>query len=105
MKNSIDPHSEAVQELWKQYGEFYRETMMKSEVLPDQLEEKHKFLYTAKCVENVGMEDKFDVGVEYVSVERPCGEVIDVYDKNGLSQQCFADRFEVFLPNTEKLDD
>ena len=48
------------------------------------------------CLNNVGIEDKFDQGVEYVAVAvvRELG-FLTVYDKFGKKQTCMASRFKI----------
>lgn len=48
-----------------------------------------------ECLDNTGMEDGFDVGVEYVFDGRHDGEMISVYDKIGKLRECFSFRFKV----------
>ena len=46
------------------------------------------------CRDNTGMEDRFDEGVEYVREKHEADDMVYVYDKFGVKQECFADRFE-----------
>jgi hypothetical protein len=46
-----------------------------------------------ECVDNSGMEDQFDKGVEYV-LDSKKGDFFTVYDKLGVKQECFGDRFK-----------
>jgi hypothetical protein len=48
----------------------------------------------AICINNTGIEDKFDLGVEYVFEEHKDFQMICVYDKNGIKGEFFRDRFE-----------
>jgi nitrite reductase/ring-hydroxylating ferredoxin subunit len=48
-----------------------------------------------ECLDNTGIEDGFDVGVEYVFEGRHGGEMISVYDKIGALRECFSSRFRV----------
>jgi hypothetical protein len=50
-----------------------------------------------ECVDNSGMEDKFDTGIDYVGEYHPDshGEMIYVFDKNGERRDCFSSRFNV----------
>ena len=52
-----------------------------------------------ECVNNAGMEDQFDQGVEYIFEGKP-GEMITVFDKCGEKRECFADRFKVISTET-----
>ena len=45
-----------------------------------------------ECVDNSGMEDQFDVGVEYI-LDSKDGDFFTVYDKLGIRRECFRDRF------------
>lgn len=47
------------------------------------------------CINNVGIEDKFDLGIEYVFERHKDGQMIYVYDKNGVKGEFFYDRFKV----------
>ena len=49
----------------------------------------------AVCVDNSGLEDKFDEGIEYVCEAHDDQELLWVYDKIGSKQECFIERFEV----------
>jgi hypothetical protein len=49
----------------------------------------------ATCVNNSGMEDKFDQGIEYVCAATDDPTMIAVYDKFGEIGEYFADRFNV----------
>jgi len=48
-----------------------------------------------ECVDNSGMEDKFDAGIEYVGEIHDDDSLVWVYDKLGHRQECFAERFKV----------
>ena len=50
---------------------------------------------TAICSNNIGMEDKFDEGIEYVCEKHPDWQMLFVYDKNGVKGEFFKDRFAV----------
>ena len=47
------------------------------------------------CIDNAGMEDKFDKGIEYVFEAHSESVMIWVYDKEGKKQECFSERFDV----------
>ena len=47
------------------------------------------------CINNVGIEDKFDQGVEYVAVALREVGFLTVYDKLGKKQTCMASRFKI----------
>jgi hypothetical protein len=47
-----------------------------------------------ECVSNLGMEDKFDAGIEYVGYRHTDSTLLWVYDKRGEKQECFAERFK-----------
>jgi predicted DNA-binding WGR domain protein len=47
------------------------------------------------CVNNVGMEEKFDMGIEYVCEPHKDAAMVWVYDKFGAKAEFFADRFMV----------
>jgi len=47
-----------------------------------------------ECVNNAGMEDKYDAGIEYVGERHSDVTLLMVYDKFGVKQECFADRFK-----------
>jgi len=49
--------------------------------------------FLVKCVNNLGLEDKFDEGAEYKQVRTMEDDFIEVIDKNGVKQACFSDRF------------
>jgi predicted DNA-binding WGR domain protein len=49
----------------------------------------------ALCVNNAGMEDKFDQDIEYVFEAHSDPTMIYVYDKLGKKGEFFSDRFEV----------
>ena len=46
------------------------------------------------CLDNSGVEDKFDKGIEYISEEHDNKDMIYVYDRFGEKQECFRDRFQ-----------
>jgi hypothetical protein len=49
------------------------------------------------CINNAGMEDKFDIGIEYIWDKSSFindSDLICVYDKNGVKGEFFRDRFE-----------
>jgi predicted DNA-binding WGR domain protein len=46
------------------------------------------------CVDNVGMEDKFDCGIEYVVEDHPLKDMLYAYDKHGNRGEFFKTRFE-----------
>lgn len=48
-----------------------------------------------ECLDNTGIGDGFDVGIEYVFEGRHDGEMISVYDKTGTLRECFSSRFKV----------
>jgi len=50
------------------------------------------------CIDNTGMEDKFDEGIEYISEEHSGEGLIYVYDRFGKKQECFEDRFKKQSP-------
>jgi len=50
--------------------------------------------YVMICVDNVGMEDKFDVEIEYVVEDHIDKEMIYAYDKHGERGEFFKMRFE-----------
>jgi len=52
------------------------------------------------CANNIGMEEKFDVGVEYVAEPHDDKTLIWVYDKFGQKGEYFRDRFH--LPSQQK---
>jgi hypothetical protein len=45
------------------------------------------------CIDNTGLENYFDEGVEYIVEEHPNEEMIFVYDRFGEKQECFKERF------------
>lgn len=45
------------------------------------------------CINNAGIEDKFDLGVDYIFENHPDAQMIYVYDKNGVKGEFFRDRF------------
>jgi len=47
------------------------------------------------CLNNSGMVDKFDEGIEYVYEAHEDEQMLWVYDKLGDKQECFTDRFEI----------
>ena len=48
----------------------------------------------AVCVDNTGIEDQFDQGIEYIFEDQYKG-TIRVYDKTGELRECFGERFKV----------
>jgi predicted DNA-binding WGR domain protein len=46
------------------------------------------------CVDNTGMEDSFDEGVEYVAEPHAEEGMIYVWDRNAQKRECFAERFK-----------
>ena len=57
---------------------------------------------TAKCIDNTGIQDKFDIGLEYVYVDKKDDfyTILDKYDK---ACHCISDRFELNF-NLKKLN-
>jgi len=49
----------------------------------------------AVCLDNSGIEDKFDQGIEYVFEIHDDPTMIWMFDKEGEKQECFSERFEV----------
>ena len=50
----------------------------------------------AICLDNSGIEEKFDQGIEYVfEAHESDPTMIWMYDKEGQKQECFSERFEV----------
>jgi len=47
-----------------------------------------------ECVDNTGIEDQFDEGIEYI-FENRTDDMISVYDRTGTLRECFAERFRV----------
>lgn len=54
------------------------------------------------AMDTVGLEDKFDKGVEYISLGRH-NDMICVYDKCGNLQQCLPHRFEKIERKNERI--
>jgi hypothetical protein len=50
------------------------------------------------CVDNTGLEEWFDEGVEYIFESRANG-MISVHDRTGVLRECFESRFEVRSSN------
>ena len=46
------------------------------------------------CLDNVGLEDKFDLGAEYVVLPSKDKSMLVVRDRNGVGRECFAERFK-----------
>jgi predicted DNA-binding WGR domain protein len=49
----------------------------------------------AVCLDNVGMEDKFLVGVAYMVESHDNAKLVYVIDRFGESQECYKERFQV----------
>lgn len=49
--------------------------------------------FVVVCVDNGGMTDKFDLGVEYVAEDSTSHNMIFVYDKYGVKSEYFKERF------------
>ena len=49
---------------------------------------------TVICINNIGMEDKFNMGIEYICEKHPDKNMLKVYDKNGVLGDFFKDRFK-----------
>jgi len=47
------------------------------------------------CKDNAGIEDRFDVGIEYVAEKADDDDMLKVYDKFGNADEYFMDRFVV----------
>jgi hypothetical protein len=47
------------------------------------------------CVDNTGLEDKFDLGVEYKVEDSSENEFVYAYDKHGIKGTFFRNRFEI----------
>lgn len=56
------------------------------------------------CTNNIGIEDKFDAGVEYIYEKHPDRQMIYVHDKNGVKGEFFSDRFEVHRVPSEPFE-
>ena len=59
--------------------------------------------YTVICINNTGIEDRFDVGIEYVwervpSLDTIESQLICLWDKNGVKGEFFRDRFNCLSP-------
>jgi len=48
----------------------------------------------AACVDNSGIEEQFDEGIEYIYETGTAG-MISVHDRTGVIRECFASRFDV----------
>ena len=48
---------------------------------------------TAICIDNLGMEDRFDLNIEYVVEEHKEDDMLWVYDKRGAKVECLKERF------------
>jgi len=48
-----------------------------------------------ECIDNTGMEDQFDQGIEYIFEGAAHGDMITVFDKLGEKRECFPTRFKV----------
>jgi predicted DNA-binding WGR domain protein len=46
------------------------------------------------CINNAGIEDKFDLGIDYICEKHSDSQMIYVYDKNGVKGEFFVDRFK-----------
>ena len=51
------------------------------------------------CVDNTGIEDHFDQGIEYVIENHPDPQMIYAYDKQGEKGEYLVDRFAVLVVN------
>jgi hypothetical protein len=49
----------------------------------------------ATCRDNLGLEDKFDQGIEYVAEEHHDPDMVWVVDNFGVRQECFKSRFSL----------
>jgi hypothetical protein len=49
--------------------------------------------FVVLCVDASGLEDQFDENVTYVAENHPEEEMVYVYDKNGVKQEVFEERF------------
>ena len=47
-----------------------------------------------ECLDNAGIEEKFDKGIEYVGETHTDSALVWVYDKMGEKQECFKERFK-----------
>jgi predicted DNA-binding WGR domain protein len=47
-----------------------------------------------ECISNMGIEDKFDAGIEYVGLRHKDPTMIWVFDKCGVKQDCYLERFK-----------
>jgi predicted DNA-binding WGR domain protein len=50
--------------------------------------------FEVECINNLGLEDKFDVGVTYVAEHHDDKDLYWVYDKLGEKQSVFVERFK-----------
>jgi hypothetical protein len=64
--------------------------------LPSSKIAQEEIFEVAVCLDNIGMEDKFDVGVGYCFEENTKGlELIKVFDKVGNTIECNNERFKI----------
>jgi hypothetical protein len=61
--------------------------------LEDKWEQKKEEDKVMVCVDNTGMEDRFDVGIEYIVEEHKDQKVLYAYDKLGRKDEYFQTRF------------
>jgi hypothetical protein len=58
------------------------------------------------CINNAGMEDRFDIGVSYLfERHRSDDTMLWVVDKLGEKRECFKERFQVPCPSEQKEED
>lgn len=63
--------------------------------LEKQSEQQKEFVEdTVFCIDNTGLESRFDVGVEYVCEVHQDKKMIYVYDKEGMLAECLRERFK-----------
>ena len=70
----------------------------KPKFMPFELDKKMNVrLITDKeiiCINNAGMEESFDQGISYIVESHPDHDMVWAYDKFGVKQEVFAERFE-----------
>ncbi len=70
--------------------------------LPNSKKWEEEIFEVAVCLDNIGMEDSFDVGVGYCFEEDTKGEeLIKVFDKTGKTIECDNERFKIELEEVE----
>jgi hypothetical protein len=101
LKSNLEPDLNQNMEIEDDGADAFQEAEVNAEVEEYVAESKSESKSKAKakdweviCVNNLGMEDSFDEGVEYIAEKHSESDMIYVWDKQNVKVECFTERFK-----------